>query len=144
MKPLLVVVAALSLAVPMFGEPVAALNPSGYINDFASVLDASSLAKLDEACRQLDERTHAQVVVVTVKSLAGADVYDYSLNLFRKWGIGNKEVNRGVLILLAIQDHRYRITIGLGLDSILSEGNVSGFGIEAVPLLRRNDYSSAA
>jgi len=101
------------------------------------------LAKLDEACRQLDEPTPAPVVVVTVKSLDGADVHDYSVNLFRKWGIGNKEVNRGVLILLAIQDHRYRITIGSGLDSILSEGNVSGFGIEAVPLLRRNDYSSA-
>lgn len=144
MKPFLVILAALSLAGPLLGEPVATLNPTGYVNDFASVFDTSSSAKLDEACRQLDQRAHAQVVVVTVKSLDGANVYDYSLNLFKKWGIGKKGVNRGVLILLAIRDHRYRITIGSGLDSILGEGNVSGFGVEAVPLLRRSDYSSAA
>jgi uncharacterized protein len=82
--------------------------------------------------------------VVTVNSLDGADVYDYSINLFRKWGIGSKGTNRGVLILLAIQDHRYRITVGRGLDSILAEGNVPGFGLEAVPFLKRGDYSSAA
>jgi uncharacterized protein len=49
-----------------------------------------------------------------------------------------------VLILLAVQDHRYRITVGSGLDSILKEGNAAGFGLEAVPYLRRGDYSSAA
>lgn len=144
MKSFLVIVAALLLSVQAFCEPVATLKPAGCVNDFALVLDAPSVAKLGEACRQLDERAHAQIVVVTVNSLDRADIYDYSLGLFNKWGIGKQGVNRGVLILLAIQDHRYRITVGSGLDSILGEGNVSGFGVEAVPMLRRNDYSSAA
>jgi uncharacterized protein len=144
MKSLLAVIATLSLAVPLSAEPLSSLTPAGRVNDFANALDNASFMKLDNACREIDERAHAQVVVTTIKSLDGANIYDYSVALFRQWGIGTAAANRGVLILLAVQDHRYRITVGTGLDSILGEGNVAAFGLEAVPFLRRGEYGSAA
>ncbi|PYX59239.1 MAG: methanol dehydrogenase, partial [Acidobacteria bacterium] len=67
----------------------------------------------------------------------------YSVDLFKRWGIGSKSTDRGVLILLAVKDHRYRVEVGYGLEPILPDGKVGGFGREAVPLLRQNDYNGA-
>jgi uncharacterized protein len=63
--------------------------------------------------------------------------------LATQWGVGPKQQARGVLILLAPNDRKYRIEVGYGLEPILPDGKVGGFGREAVPLLRQNDYSGA-
>jgi uncharacterized protein len=119
------------------------LWPSGYVNDFAHVLTRETIAEIESICHQLDVTAHAQIAVVTVQSLQGSDVETYAVDLFKRWGIGNKSSNRGVLILLAIQDHRYRIEVGYGLESILPDGKVGGFGREVVPYLRTGDYNGA-
>src|SRR3984893_3339266 len=94
-------------------------------------------------CQQLDEKAHAQIAVVTINSLDGSDIVSYSVDLYQKWGIGTKGKDRGVLILLAVQDHRYWTTVGYGLEPILPDGKVGGFGREAVPLLKQNDFNGA-
>jgi uncharacterized protein len=81
--------------------------------------------------------------VVTVKSVDGQDVVSYAVALYQKWGIGAKGKDRGVLILFATQDHKYWTTVGYGLEPILPDGKVGGFGREAVPLLRNGDYAGA-
>jgi uncharacterized protein len=124
-------------------EPVSQLKPTGYVNDFAPVIDPSTAAQLEDICRQIDEKAHAQIAVVTINSLDGSDVESYAVDLFKKWGVGSKSTNRGVLILLAVKDHQYRIEVGYGLEPILPDGKVGGFGREAVPNLRANDYSGA-
>jgi len=91
----------------------------------------------------VDEKAHAQIAVVTVKSTDGQDIVSYSVALYRKWGIGQKGKDRGVLILLATQDRKYWIAVGYGLEPILPDGKVGGFGREAVPLLRSGDYAGA-
>jgi uncharacterized protein len=134
---------AFSLAFLLHAEPVSQLSPTDYVNDFAHVLDQSTIAQLDNICQQIDEKAHAQIAVVTIKSLDGSDIESYAVDLFKKWGIGSKATNHGVLILLATQDHRYRIEVGYGLEPILPDGKVGGFGREAVPLLKQNDYNGA-
>jgi uncharacterized protein len=124
-------------------EPISQLNPTGYVNDFAHVLDPNTVAQLDDICQQIDQKAHAQTAVVTIKSLDGSDVESYAVALFKKWGIGSKSTDRGVLILLATEDRKYRIEVGYGLEPILPDGKVGGFGREAVPLLKQNDYSGA-
>jgi len=119
------------------------LSPADYVNDFAHVLDQNTIAQLDNICQQLDQKAHAQIAVVTVKSLDGSDVESYAVALFKKWGIGSKATDHGVLILLATEDRRYRIEVGYGLEPILPDGKTGGFGREAVPLLKQNDYSGA-
>jgi len=124
-------------------QPVAQLRPVGYINDFAHVLDSNTTAQLESTCQQIDQKAHAQIAVVTIQSLEGSDIESYAVDLFKQWGIGNKASNRGVLLLFAIQDRRYRIEVGYGLEPILPDGKVGGIGREAAPLLKQGDYNGA-
>src|SRR2546422_5090918 len=139
----LLVIVIFVLTLVLRAEPVSQLRPTDYVNDFAHVLDQTTIARLDDLCQQIDQKAHAQIAVVTVNSLDGSDIESYAVDLFKKWSIGRKSTNRGVLILLAAQDRRYRIEVGYGLEPILPDGKVGGFGREAVPLLRQNDYSGA-
>ena len=125
-------------------EPVASLKPEGYVNDFAGALDESSKTYITQTCQQLEQKANAQVAVVTINSTDGKEIFDYSVDLYQKWGIGQKGKDRGVLILLAVKDRRYFINVGYGLEPILPDGKVGGFGREAVPYLKQGDYSGAA
>ncbi len=98
---------------------------------------------MSDLCRQIDEKAHAQIAVVTVRTLDGADVESYAVDLFKRWGIGAKSTDRGVLILYAIDDHRARVEVGYGLEPILPDGKVGGFQREAIPLMRNQQYSQA-
>jgi uncharacterized protein len=131
------------LACFLQAEPVSQLKSTNYVNDFAGVLDPSTVAQLNSICQQIDEKAHAQIAVVTIKSLDGSDIESYAVALYKQWGIGSKATDHGVLILLAPQDRRYRVEVGYGLEPILPDGKVGGFGREAAPLLKQNDYNGA-
>jgi uncharacterized protein len=131
------------VALCLHAEPISQLHATNYVNDFAGVLDAATAAQLNDLCRQVDQKTHAQIAVVTIKSTDGQDIVSYSVALYQAWGIGPKSSNRGVLILMAVQDRKYWTAVGYGLEPILPDGKVGGFGREAVPLLRSGDYNGA-
>ena len=133
----------LATVLAIAAEPVSDLRPTNYVNDFAGVLDASTQASLNNVAKQIDEKAKAQIAVVTVKSTDGEDITAYAVALYQKWGIGKKGSDRGVLIILAVQDRKYWTTVGYGLEPILPDGKVGGFGREAVPLLRNSDYAGA-
>ncbi len=118
------------------------LKPQGYVNDFAGVLSQSARDQLTALCTEVDQKAQAQIAIVTIKSLGGQPIEDYSIDLATRWGIGPKQKDRGVLILLAVDDHQYRFEVGYGLEGILPDGEVGGFGREAVPYLRDNNYDA--
>jgi uncharacterized protein len=138
-----IAIVLLAFTLTLCAEPVSQLKPTNYVNDFAGVLQPNTVAQLNSICQQIDEKAHAQIAVVTIKSLDGSDIESYAVALFKQWGIGSKATDHGVLILLATQDRRYRIEVGYGLEPILPDGKVGGFGREAVPLLQQNDYNGA-
>jgi uncharacterized protein len=119
------------------------LKVQGYVSDFAGVLSPAARDLLTALCTEVDQKAQAQIAVVTIKSLEGRAVEDYSVDLATRLGIGPKSSNRGVLILFASDDHRDRIEVGYGLEPILPDGKVGGFEREAVPYLRANDYDGA-
>jgi len=119
------------------------LKPTGYVNDFAGVLSEPARKQLDALCTEVDQKAQAQIAVVTIKSLGGRSKEEYANDLFKRAGIGSKQTNRGVLVLLAVDDHQYWTEVGYGLEGILPDGKVGGFGREAVPLLRQNNYDAA-
>jgi uncharacterized protein len=139
------IVAIVLLAFPLLlhAEPVAQLRPTDYVNDFAHVLDQATISQLDDISQQIEQKGHAQIAVVTINSLDGSDIESYAVDLFKKWGIGSKSTDHGVLVLLAVQDRKYRIEVGYGLEPILPDGKVGAIGREAVPLLRQSNYSGA-
>jgi len=131
------------IAASAFGQAVSTLKPLGYVNDFAHVLSPEAANNIENLCLEVDRKAHAQIAVVTVSSLAGSDIESYAVDLFHKWGVGFKGTDRGVLILLAIQDRKYRMEVGYGLEPILPDGKVGGFGREAAPYLKNGDYDGA-
>src|SRR5579863_5698030 len=99
--------AVFAIPLVLSAEPVTQLKPTGYVNDFAHVLNSDATTQLDNICQQIDQKAHAQIAVVTMNSLDGDSIEDYSVALFKQWGIGDKSTNRGVLILLAVKDRQY-------------------------------------
>jgi len=143
-RPLLLVFAFLVFGVShVHAEQVKNLKPQGYVNDFAHVLSADTSAKLAALCAEVDQKAKAQIAIVTVSSLEGEPIEQFSIDLATQWGIGPKQQARGVLILVAPNDRAYRIEVGYGLEPILPDGKVGGFGREAVPYLQRTDYGGA-
>src|ERR1700722_3615479 len=133
----------LLFALEVKAEPVAQLKATDYVNDFAHVLDSVTIAQMDDICRQIDEKAHAQIAVVTVHSLDGSDIESYAVDLFHAWGVGNKSTTRGVLFLYPINDRRARVEVGYGLEPILPDGKVGGFQREAAPLIHSEQYNQA-
>ena len=133
----------LNLSASAWAEKTDQLKPQGYVDDFAGVLSPAAKAQLTALSTELEQKTHAQIAVVTVKSLDGIPVEDYAVDLATKWGIGPKQADKGVLILLAVNDRKYWTSVGYGLEPILPDGKVGGFGREMVPLLRNGDYDGA-
>jgi uncharacterized protein len=128
-----------------FAERVEDLpKPTDYVSDFAHVLSPETIARLDHICAQLDHtQANAQVAVVTVHTLDGVDSADFANALEDKWKMGRKGSDRGVLVLLAVNDHKRRIEVGYGLEGILPDGKVGDIGREMVPHLRANDFDGA-
>ena len=131
-------------AEPARGEQWKNLNPQGYVNDFAGVLSAATVEKLTQVSTEVEQKAKAQIAVVTIKTLEGDAVEDFANHLFQKWGVGYKGTDRGVMVLLATDDHKYRTEVGYGLEPILPDGKVGGFGRDMVPFLRQGNYNSAA
>ncbi len=119
------------------------LKPQGYVNDFAGVLSAQAKGALTTLCTEVEQKTKAQIAIVTVSSLEGEPIEQFENALFTEWGVGPKQSLHGVMILVALNDHKDRVEVGYGLEPILPDGKVGGFEREAVPLLRQDDYSGA-
>ncbi|MDR3178740.1 MAG: TPM domain-containing protein [Oscillospiraceae bacterium] len=93
-----------------------------YVNDFANVLSEKTQDYIYKNSTELYGQTTAQIVVVTVPSLDGEDIENYSLELGRKWGVGSKKENNGLLILLAPNERKVRISVGRGLEGRINDG----------------------
>jgi uncharacterized protein len=141
--PQLALLLLLCLALPAVAQNSLPAKPTGYVNDYANVLSPNARAQLTALCTEIDQKAKAQIFVVTVPSLNGQPIEDFSLNLATKWGVGPKQTSSGVLILLAKEDRQYRFEVGYGLEGILPDGKVGGFGREAVPYLRSGNYDAA-
>ncbi len=121
---------------------VAAQAKLGYVTDLAGVLSQSAKEQLTALCTEVDQKAKAQIAVVTTKSLGDQPIEDYSIDLATRLGVGPKS-DRGILILFAVDDHKYRFEVGYGLEPILPDGKVGSFGREAVPYLRQGNYDAA-
>ena len=114
---LLWAVCIFSFAAVLVAERVDDLpKPTDYVSDYAHVLSPEAIARIDHIAGRLDHsQAHSQIAVVTVHTLDGDDAADYASQLEDKWKMGKKGSDRGVLILLAVNDHKRRIDVGYGL-----------------------------
>jgi len=112
-----------------------------FVNDFADVLSSEVKNHINQQSQQYQNDGGPQVVVATVESLAGNSVEDYSLAMARDWGIGSKEENNGILILLAIEDRSVRVEVGYGMEGVITDSLSGRFIREVTPDLSAGNYS---
>jgi uncharacterized protein len=119
------------------------LQPTGYVNDFAHALDARSAAAIEAYCGNVERVTGAQFAVVTVETLEDEPVEDVANRLYRQWGIGKKGKDEGLLLMLAIKDHKQRAEVGYGLEPVIPDGYAGGVLRGIRPILRQGNYGGA-
>ncbi len=112
-----------------------------YVQDYAKVLSSQTKATINAYSSAIADKTKAQIVVVTIPTLDGAALENFSLNIMRQWGIGDKEKNNGVLLLVAVQDRQSRIEVGYGLEGALPDGLTGRIQDQVMlPLFKKGDY----
>ncbi len=113
-----------------------------YVQDYAGIISSEDRQKILSIGQDLDNKTTAQVTVLTVNSLEGQTIEDYSLAVLRQWGIGNKEKNNGVLIVVAVKDRQSRIEVGYGLEGVLPDGKTGRIQDKyMLPYFKQGNYS---
>jgi uncharacterized protein len=135
-------VAALA-ASTLFGLDTSKLKPTGYVNDFAHVLDPAAHQRLENYAGEVERATGAQMAIVLVDSLEGDPIDDVANRLYREWGIGKKGKDEGLLLLLAVKDRKQRAEIGYGLEPVLPDGFVGSVLRGIRPILRQGNYGGA-
>jgi uncharacterized protein len=116
-------------------------KPTGYVTDRAGVINAQTKAQLEALCTELEQKTSAQMAIVTVKSLDGNQVEPYANDLFKQFGIGQKKQDNGVMLLVAPNDRKYWTEVGYGLEPIINDARAGDAGRLMPPYFRTGDYS---
>lgn len=135
----------LLFALAPFGlaEKVTDIKPAGYVIDLANVIQPDARAKISAMATELQQKTGAQIAVVTVNSLEGETRDQYAVDLYQHLGIGPKKTDEGVLLLVAPKEKQYKIEVGYGLEPVINDARAGDIGRSMVPDLRTGDYSSA-
>ncbi len=106
-------------------DPANLLQPGSasdhLVTDYASVLTAPQRQALEDKLVAFNDSTSNQIAVVIIPSLNGKDVADFTVELFRAWGVGTKKNNNGVMLLISKEDHKLNITTGYGLEGALPD-----------------------
>jgi uncharacterized protein len=142
--PAWLAVLLLALCVVAPAEKINDIQPQGYVTDLAGVINPATRQKIEALATELQQKTGAQMAVVTVNSLEGQTREDYAAALYKHLGIGTKGKDNGVLILIAPKERQYRIEVGYGLEPVINDARAGDVGRDMVPELRKGDYSAAA
>lgn len=111
------VMLAVAAAVPALEVPYL----TGRVNDYAGMLDPEEESRVAARLEALEQANGAQVVVLTIPSLEGEVLEDYSLRVAETWGLGNEEVDNGLLFLIARDDRKLRLEVGYGLEGVIPD-----------------------
>ena len=118
---------------------------TGRVVDAAGILSAATRADLTQQLEAHERATGQQIVVATVPNLGGLPIEDYGFQLGRHWGIGRKEKDNGVLLIVASAEHKVRIEVGYGLEGDLTDALSSNIiNTRIVPAFRKGDFAAMA
>ncbi|NLJ41319.1 MAG: TPM domain-containing protein [Clostridiales bacterium] len=145
-KVLSLLIAAFVLLLPLNSNALQKPMPSPthefYVNDYADVLDNEAKQFIIGQSQRLYELSGAQIVVLTIDTIGNEVLEEYSLDILRQWGIGSRDKNNGVLILLAVEDRMSRVEVGYGLEGALPDSKTGWIQDDyMVPYFSDGDYS---
>src|SRR5690606_5350889 len=138
-------VAWLTLCLLLLSVPAAALDVpplKRHVNDLAGLLSASEAQALEQKLSQYEAATTNQFVLLTVPSLEGDVLEDFSLRVVERWQLGQKQQDNGLLLLVAKADRKMRFEVGYGLEGNLPDalaGRIIRDGM--APAFKRGDFA---
>jgi uncharacterized membrane protein YgcG len=115
-------------------------NPFKFVNDEAQLMQPADAKKLENGLRRYADNTGTQVVVVTVPSLGGRTVADYGRALGNAWGVGQRDKNNGIVVLVSQQERKVTIQPGSGLESVITPAVTSRVINEMTPGFKQGNY----
>ena len=113
----------------------------GRVNDYAEILSPEQEKELTSNLKSLETDIGSQVVILTIDSLGGEWIEEYSLRVANCWGIGRKSYNDGILITVALNDRKMRIEVGYGLEKIVKDHIAKNIIVnDMVPFFKKEAY----
>jgi uncharacterized protein len=114
----------------------------GRINDYAGMIQPDKARELEDRLSSFERETGHQIAVLTIPSLEGDPLEDFSIRVAENWKIGQKGFDNGAILLVAQKEHKLRIEVGYGLEGVLPDAIANRIINEIiVPRFRENDYS---
>lgn len=138
----MVLVLAALLVIPVAGQAVDMPRLSGPVVDLAGLLDQGTRVKMEAALRRYRQASGNQLQTLIVPALEGVPIEEYSIRVVEKWKLGVEGKDNGVLLLIAVEDHKWRIEVGGGLEGELTD--VQAFRIgrnELAPRFREGRHA---
>ena len=115
----------------------------GRVNDLAGIVHENHLHKLENKLAEFERDTSHQIAVLTISSLQGESIEDFSIRVAESWRIGQKGIDNGVILIIALQDRKLRIEVGYGLEGVLPDATANQIIREViVPHFRNDDYAA--
>lgn len=116
-------------------------KPEGYVADFAQILDGEEEQQIYLLSKVIDDKSKDQIAIVTVETLGLYSIEEFSYKLLEKWGVGQKELNNGILIVLALKEKKVRIEVGYGLEPLITD-SIAALIIQnhGLPYFRESNY----
>lgn len=140
---LLITLIAVAIISPLkvFGEELTFPEQSGYVNDFENILTIDQ--GLEVKLTQFEKETSIEVTVVTTPDFQDTYIEDYAVKLFEEWGIGKKDEDNGLLILVSSAMHESRIEVGYGLEGELTDAKTGKIQDKfMIPYFKEDDYDT--
>ncbi|NCC53379.1 MAG: TPM domain-containing protein, partial [Spartobacteria bacterium] len=123
-------------------ELLNSLSPTGLVNDFAAVFSTGQVQQLEQRLQSVKEQTGAEIAVVTIPTLKDGALSDFANQLFKRWGIGQKGKDNGILIITAINDRKIRIEPGYGLEGLFPDSKTGRIiDEEVIPAFKEGNYA---
>jgi len=141
-KKLAVLLLAIGIGLPLAAQSASDLPAlEGRVNDFAGLLDVSQKSILDKMLADFEAAKGSQVVVAIIPTTGDYVIEEYAIELAEAWKIGRKDVDDGVILVVAVNDRKLRIEVGYGLEGVLTDALCKRI-IEnvIVPQFRSGDY----
>ncbi len=132
---------ALILSSSAFGQKAIPELWNMRVHDDAHVLKPENIDHLEKQLAHFEDSTSNQIAILIINSLEGESIEDYAIRVAEKWRLGKKDKDNGVLLLIAVDDHKMRIEVGEGLEGVLTDAMCSRIiRNEMAPNFRRGDY----
>ncbi len=141
--PVMILLLLIMPTATLFGQAFTDLPiPSHYVEDYANVLNSTHEQRLNGILQELEQKTGAQYIILTVETMGGMSIEQFSIELAEKWKLGQKGKDNGLLFTIAVKDRKYRFEVGYGLEGFVTDQFCGRVGRDILaPHLKQGNYS---